>query len=457
MAINGIESRAVLEQFELEPENFKSRFYRLRYGTGKALQLAPGVAGLFCGTAPANFGGPDYTDGGRLVIFDDPDNLERAENVALCENEVIGDLDSGAARLAMRSNPWAWFVPAGARRADGTPHPGAGTGFGLGTVLEVAIAPGLKMDYQDLLHRSTRRTELYRFAWLDGTFRVTGVSRLKPDRMPEVPTALVTAQMKAVAGGDLSRLRWQLTGPGLGTGLPDGDDLLMPAMAKRPGRDAEKYSRESAGVMRWRLVDDCWAPVDFTPIAITAAPGEQYWHEPSLTRCPDGSLAFLARPRFGPYEHTIRAWRSTDGFAWEVVFDRLRARAESPVTINAAADGTVYLAFNPHRPDHEARAYGYGRRKLVLRPMSGDLRDWKEPVVAREEGTGEPELTRWYLDHPIGSTVRLGDGRRRHLLCYRALFRGRAGELASETGRQGLCVAEVSSDGPASDPWNFAD
>ena len=426
-----------------------------RYGNGRAIQVTPDAAALFCGVRPEKMGGPDYVDGSRVVLFDDLDRIADSESVPLASNEFFGDPKSGKARMAMKHGVWPWFVPAGARLADGAPHPWPGTGFGLQSVLEVPVDENLRWGKGALYKDAEKRTAVYQFRCGARGFEVVGVQEHKPEDMPVVPTHPITAQMEAVAVGDRERFRWRLADKGLGPGLPDGADMLMPAMAARVAPEGDAPGRPAAGVMRWRCDDGEWKPVHFTPIAVSVDGVEQYWHEPSLVRARDGALLFSARPRFGPYEHTVRLWRSEDGMAWQVVFDRLQARAESPVTINSAADGTPYFALNPWFSEYEGMPYTHGRRRMDIRPMRPDLSDWGEGLLVRRTETGRAERSRWLLDHPLSATIRLKDGVWRHVLAYRSLFSGAFDEMDEGSLSYGLYLDAIESDGPAIAPWRF--
>ena len=441
-----------LFQDQGEAPNRDSKSWRV--GGGQPVQIGPTLAALFCGVQLEN--GPDAVDGMRIVLFDDLDRIGHGENIALSHNEIIGDPASGQARMAMKNGAWVCFVPEGARRADGSPHPHAGTGFGLETVLEFPVRKDLTWEQSDFNHAECR-TAIYQFEFGRSGFRISSARQYRSDDLPVVPTVPITQQMLAAGSSDI--FRWRLTGAGLGAGVADGDGMLMPAMAviARPACKGEKSSSIAAGVMRWEVsTDGVWQPVSFTPIVISVGEGgEQFWHEPSLVRMPDGALLFSARPRFGVYEHSIRLWRSTDGLAWQVVFDALEARAESPVTINTALDGSPYFAFNPWRPDYATRGYSCGRRRLEIRPMRPDLRDWDEGLLVRSAPDDGSVHSKWYFDHPMSANIRLKDGKWRHVLAYRSYCDGGHDDLDKTSLRYGAYLDVVESNGPEFVPWKF--
>ena len=421
-----------------------------------SILMAVLLPALFCDVQMEN--GPDSTGGSRVVLFDDLDRIGQGENIVLSHNEIIGDPASGQARMAMKGSACVWFVPEGARRADGSPHPHAGTGFGLEFGCVFPVRKDLIWEGSALYNAENIRT-LYQFEFGKSGFRIASERQYRSDDLPVVPSVPITQQMLAMRDRDF--FRWRLTGAGLGAGLADGDGMLMPAMAvsARPASKGEKSSSVAAGVMRWEVsTDGVWQPVGFTPIVISVGEDgqsgfEQAWSESCLVRTPDGALLFSARPNFGANEHSIRLWRSTDGLAWQVVFDALEVRAESPVAINTALNGSPYFAFNPWRPDHASKAYIYGRLWLEIRPMRPDLHDWEEGLLVRS--APDSEYSKWFFDHPFSANIRLKDGKWRHVLTYRSFFCGDPAELDKTSLRYGSYLDVVESNGPEFVPWRF--
>ncbi len=459
MSITNVIQRDVavsrLFQNQGEAQNRDSKSWRV--GCGQPVQLGPTLAALFCDIQLED--GPDNTGGCRIVLFDDLDRIGHGENIALSQNnEIIGDPASGQARMAMKGGAWVWFVPEGARRADGSPHPHAGTGFGVGGILLLPVRKDLTLE-RSAFYNAEHRKIIYQFEFGRSGFRIASERQYCLDDLPVVPTVPITEQMLAVRARDV--FRWRLSGPGLGAGVADGDGMLMPAMAvsARPGATGEKSSSIAAGVMRWEVsTDGVWQPVSFTPIAISVGEGgelgwEQTWMEPCLVRTPDGALLFSARPLFGANEHSIRLWRSMDGLAWQVVFDALEVRAESPVSINTALDGSPYFAFNPWSPDYATKAYTHGRRLLEIRPMRPDLHDWDEGLLVRS--APDSEYSKWFFDHPRSANIRLKDGKWRHVLTYRSFFCGEPAELDKTSLRYGVYLDVVESNGLEFGTWKF--
>lgn len=446
MAITGIHRVAALTQHHEGDKTW-------RFGNGRLIQLSPQKAALITYLRPEYHGGPDFVDGAQILFFDNLQNLEQAESMPLGRNTLRGEPASGDAHIIMRYPLWSWFVPLGTCLADGRPHPHAGTGFGLQGILEVQVDTDGKPLPGAFNNPTARYNAFMQLAYDDDQgLRVTDEELWLPGQAPPVPSYPITLQMTAVCAGDTSELCWTLDQKGMGGGIADGEDMLMPAVADRPGGN-----RPASGLMRWQRRQGRWEAVHFTPIAISASQHEQYWHEPSIIRLEDGSLLFTARPRFGPYEHTIRIWHSTDGVTWQVVRDEPNARTESPVTLNRAADGTPFLAYNPwyeiYRHD---MPYTHGRRELSLRPLDDHGRHWSETQLVRRANVDPAERIPWMLDHPIGETVRLADGHWHHLLLYRSLYHGSADDIGHHPLPYGLCIDRVDSDGPTMPTWRFS-
>jgi hypothetical protein len=200
------------------------------------------------------------------------------------------------------------------------------------------------------------------------------------------------------------------------------------------------------------------------------------WHEPSLARDADGRLLFSARGADTPEGggtgsgYVLRVWRSTRSGEWNLVLDQPKARLNSPVTINVAADGSAYLVSNPYDEAFipETAATGRGREKLVLWPLNGARNGLEPPLTIRDciaefgetpspAGGGEV-IERWMADHPNGMTVRLNDGRWHHLLSYRVCHGPRyepSGTTPSP--HSGSYIEEVVTRGPAYPVWRFAE
>ena len=233
--------------------------------------------------------------------------------------------------------------------------------------------------------------------------------------------------------------------------------------------------------MRWARSQKIWRPVAYDPVATTEDPVPMGpnpmercpWMEPTLARDSDRRLLFSARgadafskpgakaPELG---YTLRVWRSARVGEWKPILDEPKARLNSPVSINVAADGTAYLVSNPYDPTFipETQKTGRGREKLVVWPLTGDRTGIEPPLLIRDclAEFGKPpsgaEDEKWMADHPNGLTVRLKDGWH-HILSYRICHspRYRASGMPPSP-HSGSYIEEVRSRGPVEPVWQFA-
>jgi hypothetical protein len=228
---------------------------------------------------------------------------------------------------------------------------------------------------------------------------------------------------------------WTIVAPGISSAIPDGDDLLS-------GVVANDGNREVAGVSRWRREGGDWRPVEFLGISGGA--------EPSLVRDVDDCLLYSVRGA-GAEGQAVRVWRSRDGARnWDQVLHIPNLRANAPVVLNQAADGTPYIAGN-----HPASF----RAKTCLWPLNAERTACGPVIVARDcvaDFGPAPEGTTWFADHPTATTVRLADGQWHNLLGYRVMAFSTAG-VGGETltPQTGCYIEEVFSAGPARPAWRF--
>jgi hypothetical protein len=253
---------------------------------------------------------------------------------------------------------------------------------------------------------------------------------------------------------------WIVTMRGMDIGICDGDDILWSLSARRP-----EQAKWCAGVARFRRGADGWRPISFVPVT----PNDRS-EEASLHRDIDGSLLMGARcaahDEGDAVSHGLRVWRSTDnGQTWEQTISVARARASTPVVLNQAADATPYLAANPYRHAvHNAAGRKIGgwsyRQELYLWPLTADRRGLLNPIVARDTNRFDPppEGRLWYLDHAMGNTVQLADGRWRHLLVYRGRISQPTGTDAEfPTPFTGCYIEEVATAGQTFPRWRWLD
>jgi len=386
-----------------------------RYGLGYVFQVGPSTAAVSCNVRTVGVGHWDFENGTDFIVFDDIASISRQAPLVIARNEEDVDPATGKRRVTVNYPITVGFVPLGAKLVDGLAHPDAGTGFG--------FSQGLRFDLNDKGfftwdQPSTRVWFLYQLAYDGSALRVTEVQR-KPAEAP----------LRTPDG------TWAITDPGISCAIPDGSDLLFAVVA----RDS---ARQVAGVTRWRRDGSGWHPVAFYGISGGS--------EPSLVRDADGSLLYSVRGS-GEEGQAVRVWRSRDGGEnWYEVLHKPDLRANAPVVLNQAADGTPYVAAN------DPASF---RAALRLWPLNPDRTDVEAPVVARDcvrDFGPAPEGTTWFADHPVSATVRLADGRWHNLLCYRVMAfstEGVGGETL--TPHTGCYIEEVSSTGPTRAPWQF--
>ncbi len=412
-------------------------------------QVAPRLAGVSCLIEQSFRPGQDYTNGVDLLLFDDPRKVDTARAIQLTRNNRQPNPHANGKLAVMVKYPCTvGFVPLGAKRAGGAPHPHAGTGFGINH------AHAWPLDDSDLVNEVQRKgrrafqgdqafsqLEVYQFAFDGRKFQVTSRQEL--------------ALADLLSG-------WQYGTSPLTNAIPDGDDLLTAAAVAKPGR------KLSAGLMRWRPADGSWRPVSYDPIT-----AEDDSIEPSLVRDIDGELLFCARAT-RQSGHPIRVWKSSEkGTRWKMVIFN-GGISSAPISLNQAADGTPYIAANRYQyqthvkgrasvpyfrmPDGKPRPDAGTRESLMLWPLN-DKRDALEiPVMVRDclaEFGPPPHGTLWSADHPSAMTVQLGDGAWHNLLGYRAFEKEENTEFTAATQYTGAYLEEVISTGKPIPTWNF--
>jgi len=387
----------------------------LMYGLGYVLQVAPRKAAVLCNVRTVGSGHWDFEDGTDAIVFDSLATITRRKAVVVARNTQDVDPETGRPRVAVHYPIVGGFVPLGARRTDGSPHPHAGTGFGLSEILRFDLND---QGFFTWNQPYTRQWRLYQFTYDGRRFRV--------------PQADVSAHgvPLGAAGGV-----WSVTGPGMSTAIPDGDGLLYAAAAT-------DGSRSVSGVSRWERRSAEWRPVAFCGISDGS--------EASLTRDMDGSLLYSVRGE-GDWTTAVRVWRSPDGAkTWEQVLSAPGLRSGAPVVLNQAANGTPYVA---------ADQLGSIRAKLCLWPLTGDRRAVEPAIVARDAAAGfgpPPNDTTWFVDHATATTVRLADGHWHNLLAYRVMAYSTVG-VGGETvtPHTGCYVEELLSPGKPVPTWRF--
>jgi hypothetical protein len=411
-----------------------------RYGLAYPFQVAPGRAVLFVNIRGNR--GHDFEIGTDAVLFDSLSGIRAEGALAVSRNHEETNPNSqpaGRPSIMVKYPLTGGFVPQKAKRADGTAHPHAGTGFGF------CVAEAWARDSD----RAFPPAELYEYLEVQ-QFAFDGV-RFKVERTDRIPT-------------DRLLPGWRIEHPGISHAVADGDDFLLAV------RGSADRTNVGSGVMRWRRGEKGWQAVSFVPI-------EEFdnAHGPSLMRDLDGSLIFCAAGTFGTeFDNDARLWRSRDsGATWQPLLHLRSVTAAAPHSINRAADGTPYLGatlfevfLHPARdtfrrrkdPQGRVRAGGRSREKLAIWPLGADRADVETAILvrdARAEFGPPPSGTSWFVDHPSAMTVHLGDGRWHHLLAFRICDGAEVLTGAPPARQTGTYVEEVTSAEPVVPLWRF--
>jgi hypothetical protein len=391
-------------------------------------------------------GGDDFEVGVDVVLFDDISNVQSRVAVSIARNHLELNPHSrppGESSIMVKYPMRGGFVPSGAKRADGTPYPFAGTGFGICEVYS-RHARELRMFQGE---ETYRYFEIYQLAFQSDNFQVRSGRRVLPqDLVPD----------------------WTILGGGMNNAISDGDDFLVAMSAAPRSATHSETAVGGGGVMRFRQTDQEWRPISFTPVT-----GNDRASEATLVRDSDGSLLLTARGNGEPDQHDVRVWRSQDnGQTWSKIIHVRGLISAAPVTVNLAADGTPYIAGNlylvPLDPisarfripaDKEGNPIlgGWTRQKLYLWPLADDRLSLSSPLLARDphQEFGEPPGgSLWRVDHPSGANVQLRDGKWHHVLGYR-IHEDVEPHGVQPPLQTGAYFEELLSIGQAKPVWNF--
>ncbi len=427
-----------------------------RYGICLPFQVSPDTAGLFCGVRGSR--GYDFEVGTDVILFKGLSRISAERAIAISrKHEAVNPNSSppGQPALMVKYPVRGGFVPLGARLEDGSPHPHAGTGFGVS--MSVSWTADQRKEYP--MAEKHHHVEVYQLAYDGVDFRVSRTDEVPPEEMLEGA---------------------HLLNPGVCTAIPDGEDLLLP-MGEAVVADAQRE-----GIVRWRRGREGWRPVGFVAVVETPRDERAYegevWRgadaglepEPSLVRDRDGSLLFCARGDGEPFYNDVRLWRSRDGGqSWTQVVYTRGGVASAPITINVSRDATPYIGANlydvleeprvegfayPRDAQQRPRIGGWLRHKLALWPLDSEREELEAPFQAldcKAEYGPAPSKVAWIVDHPVSYTVRLGDGGWHNLLCTRICDMGEVWSGSGPTERSGTHIQEVASTGESRPTWLF--
>ncbi|MCF6285121.1 MAG: hypothetical protein L3K26_08020, partial [Candidatus Hydrogenedentes bacterium] len=346
------------------------------YGIGLPLQVSATEAALFCNLrviAPGMF---DYEDGTDVLVFESLKALRSAKPTPISRNLKLPPDEAGKEHLVVKFPVAGGFWPIGAKAVDGSLHPGEGRGFGLCQALSVETDEKGLFTWVKPFERFVETMQLS----YDGTkFQVTKRALVGPSPLP--PASLDG---------------WKLISPGLSNAIPQGDNLLLPVLARRK-------NESHCGVSRWQWKDGEWGAAEFMPVSAGS--------EPSLVRVTDASLLFTTRLG-GKRANTIVVWRSADaGKTWQEIVRQDNVRSAAPVSINRSACGTPFIATSPS---------GEKRPRLDFWMIQdGQLSDARLIRDCPEEFGPAPKEAFWNADHPSSAVLRLADGQWHALMTYR--------------------------------------
>ncbi len=428
----------------------------LRYGLGFLFQVAPRKAGVFVNLELTGTTAYGFLNGNDVVLFDDLATISSGQFFPATRNEY-----PETNTLLLKSPMVGGFIPLQAKNKTNSLHPHVGTGFGIAQAHRFPLNDAGEFSWVDPDRRDL--LEVFQLSWdgrqfdvrRSGTFTQGSDSPLRIKNTP-----------------------WFIYSHGMTNAVPDGDDLLLPVAAANIDS-----ALTAVGVARWRSLNGVWMPVAFDLVAEGGSPEpgpnlveRSLWWEPSLVRDAAGNLLFCARGQDEGYTpdkiamgNLVRVWQSGDqGKTWRVLLTAPNIRNLAPVTVNCAADGTLYIVSNPFIPNFTPTPKtGRGRNTLCLWPLNPVRTGLETPLLIRDAVAefGPPpascDLERpetWMLDHPTAATVQLADDRWHNLLAYRVkhspLWAAAATQPAPQTG---CYLEEIFSSGPAVQAWEFMD
>lgn len=378
-----------------------------RYGMGVPFQIGPTTAAMFC-----NIGcnaSHDFEMGTDVIIFNRLSEIDAKNAIPISRSHEEFNPRNGEQYTVAKYTMRGGFVPLGAKCANGSAHPHAGTGFGLcetvGFRKDLSTKPWKDKD-------SFSYSEFYQFTYDGKNFRVTHMEKLPG--------------FSLIDG-------WRIKLPGMTNAIPSGDDLLFAMAGSKPG------SGLWSGIARFRRLDGSWQPVSFVPVAESCS-------EPSLVLDFDNVFLFSARNQ----KYDILVWKSSDNAAtWERVIHVADARSATPVVLGRSAGGIPYIIGNEQGTD---------RAVLKVWPLNMQRTGLENPIVVRDplkEFGSTPSGDSWFVDIPSAGVVRLADGKWHGLLTHRLCTQKEVVGGGKSTPQTGCYVEEVIDKGMHLSEWNF--
>ena len=437
-----------------------------RYGLGSTYQIGPRQAALFCGIRREYGPGVDFEIGTDAVLFDDLSDVRADRAVVLSRNHLEPNPNSdppGKPAVMVKYPVQGGFIPLGARRANGSQYEQGGTGFGVASAIGWPAADSDASGDEVWNFENPRGVEPFgrneqhkyfevqQYAFDGEVFRVVETRKVEETQL--------------VSG-------WRVTNRGLGPAILDGEDLIM-GMVGAPLAATGSVPSEPTGavLVRWQHRNGKWEAADIIPVT-----GGDNSFEPSVARDRDGSLLFCVRGGKEPDHNDVRIWRSRDqGRNWEQIIYVRGIIGSTPINLNPATDGSLYVASNlyqvhmhpwphtyrlPRDRRGNQRGGGWLRETLALWPLRADRTGLETPIIARdcrrEFGT-PPGGSTWNVDHPIAVNLRLRDGRWHNVMVTRIVEYGEIVRQLGPAPQSGAYLEEVHSSGETVPAWRFED
>ncbi len=221
-----------------------------RYGLGFALQIAPTEAGLFCNIRREYGPGVDFEIGTDVILFDDLSDIRAERAVIVSRNHQEPNPNSkppGKPSIMVKYPVQPGFVPLGAIGEDGSPHPHAGTGFGVASALSWPAAVGDQIRGDVWWSTDPRGVKPFTG---DENHSYFEVQQYQYDGNEfKVTETLKVAETDLLSG-------WQVRNRGLGPAIPDSEDLIWEWWRENHQRQAASM-RE--GLKESRFLERFWS------------------------------------------------------------------------------------------------------------------------------------------------------------------------------------------------------
>jgi hypothetical protein len=360
-------------------------------------------------------GGHDFEVGNDGFVFQRLSEILAEKAIPINRLDTNFQLKSARGRCVLGKFPVSGaFVPRGARLEDGSPHPGAGTGF-----LVSGSLPFLpdRSDGHPEAGPDDRPFDLVQLRW-DG--HVLQVARRD--------------QVSSLVGRRLGRICLSnFCAQDRGFLCPFGPDDGSFVVVIRFDWDGQSWKPTAAG--KPFITAKAPAGLDGKPRVY------RYLEvEPCIVHVQDHYLVHT-RGR----DPKGRVYISEDGLNYQLLFEHPNHTV--PQVLNQGLDGSLYLATNP--------GPGWLRNPLLAYALRGQ--DFVEPLIIHDEQhiRGDKGKEVPFCDHCRGANVFL-EGRWRHLLLYRVCDMSETdGRGAAPFPQTGLYLAEFEYEKANCLPFNF--